>query len=108
MKNLKLEELKIKVKALEDRLRNLETRIRGIERGFPSSALIAFVDEDSCIGCGICRDVCAAGAISVEEVAEVDPKRCTGCGQCVAQCPEGALTLHPSTSIPWDKASLCK
>ena len=89
-----IEVLKAKVRAIKSRLHSLNTRISEIEQGFPSSTLKAFVDQNTCVGCGICRDVCPAGAIAVEEVAIVDPKRCTGCGHCVEQCPSGAIILH--------------
>ena len=90
-----LQTLKEQARAIKDRLRWLEKRIRDIEPGFTPSALTAFVDPELCVGCGICRDVCAAGAISMGEIAGVDPKRCIGCGICVGQCPRGAICLHP-------------
>ncbi|MCK4466924.1 MAG: 4Fe-4S binding protein [Desulfobacterales bacterium] len=80
--------------AIESRLRFLEQRIRDIEQKHARSNFKAFVDSESCVGCGTCVDVCPTGAISVEEIARVDPKRCIGCGCCVDQCPQGALALH--------------
>lgn len=90
-----IETLKEKARAIEDRFRSFEERIREIEQGFSTSAVVAFVDHDRCAGCGICQDVCLAGAIAVEKIAQVDPKHCTGCGSCIQQCPSGALSLHP-------------
>jgi ferredoxin len=90
-----LQDLKEKAKAIELRLRSLVNWIEGIEKYPIPSVFIAFVDQDRCVGCGTCHDVCPADAISVDEIAKVDPKRCTGCGFCVNQCPRGALTLHP-------------
>jgi len=56
--------------------------------------LIAVVDVDQCTACGLCVQVCASGALTVNGVAKVDIAKCTACGQCVAQCPQGAITLR--------------
>jgi len=80
--------------AIESRLRFLEQRIRDIGRKSAHSNFKAFVDSESCVGCGSCLDVCPADAITVEGIAEVDSKRCIGCGHCVDYCPQGALSLH--------------
>ena len=49
---------------------------------------------DGCRGCGVCRDVCIAGAITIrEDRAVVDHDRCKGCGRCVTVCAVGAATL---------------
>jgi heterodisulfide reductase subunit A len=58
--------------------------------------LIAAVDQDLCVGCGMCEEFCAYGAIAVDPVtgrAEVNEGLCEGCGGCAAQCPSGAATL---------------
>ena len=93
-----LQALKEQARAIKARLRLLENRIRNIEPGSTPSVLRASVDPEMCVGCGTCRDVCPAGAISVKEIAWIDPKRCIGCGGCVEQCPRGALALHPLKS----------
>ncbi len=63
---------------------------------------VAIVDEKKCIGCGLCEDVCAFGAISLKEkkvlgeikkVAEVNPVLCKGCGACTASCRPAAIDL---------------
>ena len=97
MENLhrkEIEALKQKARNIEARLHSFEQRLRGLEQGLFASAVVAFVDAGKCTGCGICEDICPAGAISVEEIAKVDPKRCTGCGSGIAQCPSGALVLR--------------
>ncbi|MBN1883048.1 MAG: 4Fe-4S binding protein [Deltaproteobacteria bacterium] len=49
---------------------------------------------EECLGCGVCRDVCIAGAITIREGrALVDHDRCKGCGRCVAVCKAGAARL---------------
>jgi len=54
-----------------------------------------WVDEDLCIGCGMCVKV-GCIALSLEErdgnkKAHVDPLLCYGCGVCAQVCPKGAL-----------------
>ncbi len=58
-----------------------------------NNSFFASVDLERCSGCGICVQVCPAGAISTEHATIVDAERCTGCGRCVTECPQGALIL---------------
>ena len=53
----------------------------------------AIVDEDTCIGCGACVDVCSVDAISMNEKAKIDTDTCTECGACVDECPVEAISL---------------
>jgi heterodisulfide reductase subunit A len=55
-----------------------------------------------CVACGLCVEVCPAGAAEVVEVrgrrqAEINPALCKGCGLCVAACRGGAIALHGFT-----------
>jgi heterodisulfide reductase subunit A len=55
-----------------------------------------------CVACGLCVEVCPAGAAELVEVrgrrqAEINPALCKGCGLCVAGCRGGAITLHGFT-----------
>ena len=55
--------------------------------------IIAKVDPDKCIGCGLCHVVChdganqAMGFNSLTRKAEVDEERCVGCLLCRHVCP---------------------
>lgn len=51
------------------------------------------VDPSKCRGCGLCEEVCPAGAIRVDSVAHVDPAACLDCGACMDECPNGALAM---------------
>ncbi len=52
------------------------------------------VDEENCVGCAVCINVCPQGAISLNNgKAVIDPKKCVNCGRCASVCPRGAI--HP-------------
>lgn len=53
----------------------------------------AFVNKDTCTGCGICVDACPVTAIALDSVAKVDPDTCTDCGVCVEECPVKAISM---------------
>ena len=88
-----LVQLKAKIALLEDQLSNVRRRIQKIT---PATRVkrYAVVDRLRCTGCGMCEQVCPAGAIRVTYVAHVDKERCTGCGICAENCPQGALSLR--------------
>jgi ferredoxin len=51
------------------------------------------VYSNTCIGCGICVDVCPQDAITlIDGRAVIDPAICTSCGQCVLNCPVKAIS----------------
>ncbi len=52
------------------------------------------VDADKCIGCGVCEDSCAFGAITVEDGLAVVGDSCTLCGACVENCEVEALCIE--------------
>jgi ferredoxin len=92
-----LQELKTRAGDIQVKLDLLEMRIKAIQKGVPATTLWkAFVDAEKCVGCGICKDVCPAGAIGVDECARVEMQICIGCGHCVQECPQEAISLRPS------------
>ena len=51
-------------------------------------------DDDACVGCGVCLDICPVQALTLEDdVAVVDEAWCIGCGLCVPRCATGAAGL---------------
>ncbi len=67
-----------------------------------AAGTIAKVNTDICRGCFTCEQVCAYGAISVQEVpvrggtamkAVVNNVLCKGCGTCAANCRCGAVDI---------------
>ena len=60
-----------------------------------SEAITAVVDEDLCIGCGLCEELCPYGAPRVEEgKSKIIDVLCRGCGVCAAECPRRAITMR--------------
>lgn len=61
-----------------------------------------WVDENKCIGCGICVDICPVNAISIQNAfAVLDMVSCIRCGKCHDFCPQDAVR-HDSERIPID------
>jgi nitroreductase/NAD-dependent dihydropyrimidine dehydrogenase PreA subunit len=52
------------------------------------------IDPDSCIGCGLCVEVCPAGTISMQDgKARVSGTYSMACGHCEAVCPVAAIRV---------------
>ena len=52
------------------------------------------VDSEKCIGCGVCEEECAFGAITVEDGCAIVNDNCTLCGSCVETCEPEALSIE--------------
>ena len=60
----------------------------------PLKGMTITIDEDKCILCGKCIEVCPFKLRILEEGrSSVDPKHCIGCGNCLKVCPEGAISF---------------
>ncbi len=61
--------------------------------------VVSLVDQDLCIGCGLCEASCPFGAIRLHKVvgrgyrAETIAASCKGCGVCSAACPKKAIDM---------------
>jgi len=60
---------------------------------------VAHIDEERCLQCGRCREVCRFGAITPE--FSVEPLDCEGCGACRVVCPAEAIELRERVAGTW-------
>ena len=61
-----------------------------------SSALVAHIDAETCVGCQGCLNACSYGAIDFladKHICQVNIAVCKGCGSCAASCPSGSARL---------------
>ncbi len=67
-----------------------------------SSGYIAQVDNDTCIGCGLCIKACQFSAITRldNKKVSIDTVKCMGCGACLARCKPEALSLERDPDKP--------
>jgi Pyruvate/2-oxoacid:ferredoxin oxidoreductase delta subunit len=83
------------------------TLLRGItEYNAPNiiatSAFIASLNIDECIGCFVCsEDRCPVNAIEEkEDTVDIRLDKCIGCGLCVSVCPTEALSMRRREVVP--------
>lgn len=62
------------------------------------SNTLAIIDEDICIGCTYCREVCPVDAIvgARHLMHTVIASECTGCHLCVPRCPVDCIRMEPA------------
>jgi len=60
-----------------------------------TEAITSVVDEELCIGCGLCEEICPYGAHKVVEgKSTVIEALCRGCGACAVECPQRAISMR--------------
>ena len=66
---------------------------------------IVKIDEEKCIGCGLCTSACREGALQLIDgkAKLISDSYCDGLGICLPNCPVGAITIEKRTAVAFDK-----
>ncbi len=63
------------------------------------SGVLAHIDNELCISCGKCAEVCRFNAVrSPDDIYSIDEIDCEGCGYCSKVCPTEAIAMNPQKS----------
>ncbi len=57
------------------------------------------INNELCIGCGRCEEVCTTGAITINKTTQkavFNKYRCAECGVCIDECKKGAISFDKS------------
>ena len=67
------------------------------EHGVEKPKSVAFIDEQTCIGCTLCIQACPVDAIvgAAKQMHTIVASECTGCELCLAPCPVDCISMEP-------------
>jgi len=88
--------------------------MRGFPHGIAKSGYTIAIDQQSCLGCGLCAKACNVQAMDLVDCdngarrkrVEVKTDHCLGCGACISACPTVSLTLVRAGHGPGKKKDL--
>ncbi|HEU0187544.1 MAG TPA: electron transport complex subunit RsxB [Gallionellaceae bacterium] len=78
-------------------LLGVEFKPFGEDTAAPKPKSVAFIDENTCIGCTLCLQACPVDAIvgAAKQMHTIVASECTGCELCVAPCPVDCISMVP-------------
>ncbi len=67
-----------------------------MKQKYLSNVVTLQLDVDTCIGCGMCTQVCPQGVFVVEDKKAriIDRDACMECGACAMNCPSAAISVR--------------
>ncbi|MDR1658938.1 MAG: 4Fe-4S binding protein [Desulfovibrio sp.] len=71
---------------------------------------VILINEEQCIGCGLCVNACHEEAIGIVEgkARLLREDYCDGLGNCLPACPTAAITFEEREAAPYDEAAAKK
>ncbi len=73
---------------------------QGFINGVAKAAFMVKVDQETCVGCGLCAKACNIAALGTEMIdgnkkssLTIREDMCLGCGACIGTCPTSSLSL---------------
>jgi Na+-translocating ferredoxin:NAD+ oxidoreductase subunit B len=78
-------------------LLGVEPKPLNTKHGLPKPESVALINEETCIGCTFCIQVCPIDAIvgASKRLHTVISSECTGCELCIAPCPVDCIIIIP-------------
>ena len=70
-------------------------RILGNDEVDRRRRLVATVNDELCVACGKCGQVCIYDAVEPGDTYSIIADNCTGCGLCAQLCPAGCIEMRP-------------
>jgi len=77
--------------------------IRGFPMGVAKTNFTLQINQETCVGCGLCKKSCNVIALELVDSQKSEKKKqmsvnrdhCLGCGACISSCPTQSLSLIP-------------
>ncbi|MEO5625690.1 MAG: RnfABCDGE type electron transport complex subunit B [Dokdonella sp.] len=90
------------------RLLGRESKPLNPQYGSEVPPIVAFIDEDVCIGCTKCIQACPVDAIvgAAKRMHTIIAAECTGCELCLPPCPVDCIALLPIATAPLARAQV--